>query len=195
MSKGSKSEADKGGSNNQAAQDKPVEKLKVKDREATKVTGKGAKPSDSAAEPAKKKQDDSQVAEQVADLRQFFSEVWFEFRKISWPDRAQVIRETYSVLVLVTIITVMVLAFDFAVARVVFEPLDHFAKKIGGGLGTHSLLPEKSQSQGDAPPAGSNAPAPLVLPVPGSAEKTGEKPGDKIDTSTPTTPPAGESTK
>lgn len=58
-----------------------------------------------------------------------------EFKKISWPSREQVIKETYSVIVLVALITVAVLAFDFAVSKVVFEPLDHLARTLGGGIG------------------------------------------------------------
>lgn len=69
------------------------------------------------------------------EVRQFLKEVWIEFNKISWPDRQQVIRETWSVLFLVTVITVMVLGFDWVLGHVIFGPLEHWARMHGGGLG------------------------------------------------------------
>jgi preprotein translocase SecE subunit len=85
--------------------------------------------------PEKKKVDEPGFGEQFAEFTQFLKDTWIEFRRISWPTRQQVIKETWSVLVLVTMLTVAVLAFDFGIARVVFEPLDKFAKKAGGGVG------------------------------------------------------------
>lgn len=69
-------------------------------------------------------------------LAKFLAETLVELRKISWPDRQQVIRETASVILLVCLITVAVLGFDWAVAKAVFEPLDHFARSVGGGIGS-----------------------------------------------------------
>ena len=82
----------------------------------------------------KKKDVDPRVMESVKDIRQFLKEVAIEFQKISWPDRAQVIRETYSVIFLVTIITLMVLAFDWVLGNAVFGPLEHWARMLGGGI-------------------------------------------------------------
>lgn len=80
-------------------------------------------------------QKESSHNEQSESLVRFLKEVALEFRRVSWPDRQQVLRETLSVLVLVSIITGGVLAFDFAVARAVFEPLDKLARHLGGGIG------------------------------------------------------------
>ena len=58
-----------------------------------------------------------------------------ELKKITWPDRAQVLRETLSVIVLVAVITAAVLAFDAALGKVVFNNIDHLARQMGGGIG------------------------------------------------------------
>jgi preprotein translocase SecE subunit len=71
----------------------------------------------------------------IAEARQFLKEVVFEFRKITWPERSQVLRETWSVLFLVAVITLMVLGFDWVLGNVVFGPLEHFARLHGGGIG------------------------------------------------------------
>ncbi len=70
-------------------------------------------------------------------LFKFLADTLVELKKISWPDRPQVIRETVAVILLVCLITVCVLAFDWAVAKAIFEPLDHFARSVGGGIGSH----------------------------------------------------------
>lgn len=94
------------------------------------------KPKSERKDSAKKRKDeDAGVAEGVKDVRQFLKEVAIEFNKITWPDRAQVIRETYSVLFLVTIITLMVLAFDWFLGHAIFGPLEHWARMHGGGIG------------------------------------------------------------
>lgn len=85
--------------------------------------------------PNKKKVEEPGLGEQFAEFAQFLKDTAIEFRRISWPNRQQVIKETWSVIVLVTLLTVAVLGFDFAIARTVFEPLDKFAKKSGGGVG------------------------------------------------------------
>ncbi|MBS1952793.1 MAG: preprotein translocase subunit SecE [Cyanobacteria bacterium SZAS-4] len=71
----------------------------------------------------------------ITELRQFIKEVVVEFRKISWPEFRQVVRETWSVLFLVAVITLMVLGFDWVLGNVIFGPLEHFAKLHGGGIG------------------------------------------------------------
>ncbi len=74
----------------------------------------------------KKKDDEGKGL--ISDSKQFLKEVFIEFRKITWPDRAQVIKETWSVLFLVTAITLMVLGFDWFLGHAVFGPIEHFAK-------------------------------------------------------------------
>ena len=91
--------------------------------------------------PAAKSQIKMPGTEAFVDLKLFLGQVYFEFKKITWPERSQILRETYSVLFLVTIITLMVLGFDWAIARAVFEPMEKFAKSIGGGVGAHTLMP------------------------------------------------------
>ena len=71
----------------------------------------------------------------LAALLQFLAEVLIELKKITWPDRQQVIKETLSVIVLVAIITGCVLAFDYGIAKAIFEPLDKLARHLGGGIG------------------------------------------------------------
>jgi preprotein translocase SecE subunit len=66
---------------------------------------------------------------------QFFKEVVVEFKKISWPGRSQIIRETWSVLFLVAAITLMVLGFDWVLNHGVFMPLEDWARLHGGGYG------------------------------------------------------------
>ena len=73
----------------------------------------------------------------LAAMVLFVKESMVELRKITWPDRQQVIKETLSVIVLVAIITACVLAFDYGVAKVIFEPLDKLARHLGGGIGVH----------------------------------------------------------
>jgi preprotein translocase subunit SecE len=73
----------------------------------------------------------------LAGMMQFVKEALLEARKVSWPDRQQVVKETISVIILVGIITSCVLAFDFGIAKVVFEPLDKLARHLGGGIGVH----------------------------------------------------------
>lgn len=58
------------------------------------------------------KKDVKNKTSDLVQLQQFVKEVVIEFRKISWPDRKQVIRESYSVIFLVALITLMVLGLD-----------------------------------------------------------------------------------
>jgi preprotein translocase SecE subunit len=73
----------------------------------------------------------------IAGMIQFTTEALMEARKVTWPDRQQVIKETLSVIFLVGVITCCVLGFDFSIAKVVFEPLDKVARHLGGGIGVH----------------------------------------------------------
>jgi len=90
------------------------------------------KTSSSDAKPSKKKQS----ASSLAQIRQFFNEVTAEFRKITWPPFNQVVKETWSVLFLVAVITLMVLGFDWFLGHAIFGPLEHFARMHGGGVGS-----------------------------------------------------------
>jgi len=83
----------------------------------------------------RKKEDKGGIGQSIAEGRQFLKEVYIEFNKITWPERPRVIRETYSVLVLVALITVMVLAFDWFLGNAIFGPLEHWARMHGGGIG------------------------------------------------------------
>jgi preprotein translocase SecE subunit len=65
---------------------------------------------------------------------QFLKEVGIERRKISWPQREQVVRETMSVLFLVAAITLLVLSYDWVLGWA-FGGLEHFARLHGGGVG------------------------------------------------------------
>ncbi len=73
----------------------------------------------------------------LAALLQFVSDSLLEARKVTWPDRQQVIKETISVIILVALITGCVLAFDYGIGKAVFEPLDKLARHMGGGIGVH----------------------------------------------------------
>ena len=75
------------------------------------------------------------LADTVGNILQFLKEVNIERRKISWPGRDQVIRETWSVLFLVAIITGLVLGFDWLLGHLIFGPLEHWARLHGGGIG------------------------------------------------------------
>lgn len=83
-----------------------------------------------------KDNDSVSLLQSIVNLQQFLKGVLIEFSKISWPSRAQVIQETTTVLCLVTIITVMVLAFDWFLGHAVFGPIEHWARLHGGGLGS-----------------------------------------------------------
>lgn len=82
-----------------------------------------------------KKSKEQKKGNALTELRQFLFEVFVEFRKITWPSREQVFKETLSVLFLVAVITLMVLGFDWVLGNVVFGPLEHFARLHGGGIG------------------------------------------------------------
>ena len=167
------------------------------------AAGASGKEQGSEGEGKKKKGDDPSFGARISEARQFLKEVYWEFRKISWPSRSQVIRETYSVIFLVTVITVMVLAFDYVVGKGIFDPLDKFAKQFRYPGGAEL-----------APPAPTSVPAPASTPahdhaVPSgqssqpsqSGKVEGELPGGASDVapegnqpSESTTPGTGEST-
>lgn len=98
-----------------------------------KSKGKDGKPKPKAAI------DDTEIelGESLKDIRQFLKDVVVEFTKITWPSRSQVLQETWSVLFLVALITLLVLGFDWFLAHAVFGPLEHWARLHGGGVGLH----------------------------------------------------------
>ena len=134
-----KSEAGKTNGTAKAASGQPEKKAPPRkdDKGAQgKAKAKEANGKAAAAKGKKKKDDDdSELGESIKDIRQFLKEVSIEFRKITWPGRRQVIQETYSVLFLVTLITLMVLGFDWFLGKGIFGPLEHFARLHGGGVG------------------------------------------------------------
>ena len=69
------------------------------------------------------------------EVGQFLNEVRAEARKINWPERSQVIRETVSVLFLVTLITLFVWLFDLMLGKFVFVPIEHWGHLYGIGGG------------------------------------------------------------
>lgn len=88
--------------------------------------GSGAGPSKSGKDPSKngnKKQGNF-----ISDFAKFLKEVRTEIKKISWPERGQVFKETWSVVVLVTLITFLVLGYDYVLGHFVFGPIEHWAK-------------------------------------------------------------------
>jgi preprotein translocase SecE subunit len=141
--------------------------------------GGGGKPSSEA--------DSAELFTNWSEFIQFLKETYIEFRKISWPGRQQVLQETWSVIVLVSLLTGLVLCFDWGVAKVVFEPLDKFAKKLGGGVGN------TMQNWGPMTPQGApnNQPgAPANKPATPASSPEG-----KLNTAPATPVPAGQSEK
>ncbi len=122
----------------------PVKEKSVKDEKpedkskSDKPKGKDAK---GKGKGGKKAIDDMdvEIGESLKDVRQFLKEVVIEFGKITWPGRPQVIQETWSVLFLVTAITLLVLGFDWFLGHAVFGPLEHWARLHGGGVGSGHL--------------------------------------------------------
>jgi preprotein translocase subunit SecE len=118
---------------NEAASD---DKTKSSSGSATAGSKSGAGKSPAASADKKKEQQDKRgFGQQLVDFVQYLKEVQIEFRKISWPESGEVIRATYSVLFLVAVITLLVLGFDFALGKLFFGPLEHWARMLGGGIG------------------------------------------------------------
>ncbi len=118
---------------NEAASD---DKTKSSSGSATAGSKAGAGKSPAASADKKREQQDKRgFGQQLVDFVQYLKEVQIEFRKISWPESGEVIRATYSVLFLVAVITLLVLGFDFALGKLFFGPLEHWARMLGGGIG------------------------------------------------------------
>jgi preprotein translocase subunit SecE len=75
----------------------------------------------------------SETRESFAKASNFLNEVLAEYRRVSWPTRSQVARETVSVLFLVLIITTLVWLFDLVVGKLIFSPLEHLGHLYGIG--------------------------------------------------------------
>lgn len=75
------------------------------------------------------------LSEKLIQIGTFIQEVMIEFKKISWPTRAQVLQETWSVLFLVAVITLLVLGFDWILSNWVFSPIEHWTRIHGGVIG------------------------------------------------------------
>jgi len=103
---------------------------------ANGVSVKNKSSKEPAREPAKEKSKDKKgLIASLNELRQFLKDVQVEFSKITWPGRHQIIQETVAVLFLVTLITLMVLGFDYFLGHAIFGPLEHWARLHGGGVG------------------------------------------------------------
>lgn len=154
--------------------------------DTTKEAGHSPKKVDKPQKPQPKNsssEEPSVFGNNFGEFLQFLHDCWLEFRKISWPTRQQVIKETWSVLVLVTLITGSVLAFDWLVGRAVFEPLDKFAKKLGGGVG-HTA--ERWGPLAPVPGAPVNNPN-----LPGNALPQGKMPPRPVPSEQPANAPGG----
>jgi preprotein translocase subunit SecE len=82
---------------------------------------------------AKQKAGNLPMMQSVLEAGEFLEEVRAEARKISWPERSQVIKETVNVLFLVALVTLFVWVFDLMVAKFVFAPLEHLGHLYGIG--------------------------------------------------------------
>ena len=123
------SPADKDGAKSQEAETAKEIKPEPEKKETRVPATESAGPA-KTAEKQKAKKDVENKAEKstFARLMVFLQEVKREADKITWPDRQQVIQETFTVLILVTLITVLVLGYDHALAHFIFQPLEKFAK-------------------------------------------------------------------
>lgn len=121
----------KSGDGSIAVQSKSTETKNGK-TSSTKM-GNVAKMKSDGTKEVKRKGDEASLLQTVAEAGQFLNEVKVEARKITWPDRAQVIRETVSVLFLVTLITIFVWLFDLLLGKFVFAPVEHWAHLYGIG--------------------------------------------------------------
>lgn len=58
------------------------------------------------------------LAERIASSKTFLKETWIELKKVQWPTRKQAAVETAVVLVTVTFVTLLVVAFDYGLAAI-----------------------------------------------------------------------------
>ncbi len=104
-------------------------------KEKDSSTGQAVKTQEQSVSTTQPEKQEEKKHSLVTGVSQFLKEVAIEHRKITWPDRKQVLRETRSVLFLVTAITLIVLGIDWVLGNLIFGPLDHWAKMLGAGVG------------------------------------------------------------
>ncbi len=138
----------------------------VKERDQAK--NKDDKRGSGHGEKAAKKDGSKTPGNSIKEAILFLNEVKNEARKITWPPRGQVAQETWSVIVLVTFITVMVLGFDYALGNWVFGPIEHFAKIMAPQTPEQKIFSTTPIS----PDQSGSAPAPAPAPAPGDASTT-----------------------
>lgn len=187
------------------------EKTKAKDE--NKMHGSHA---EAPQQPKKTKAEEKKSGNVVADAITFLKEVAKEAKKITWPPRSQVVQETTSVIVLVALITVMVLGFDYALGNWIFGPIEHFAKMLAPATPEQEMFtpsiplptpgtenpeelpedPNAASAPGTTPAPGATIPAGTVTPPPTTPAPTAPPatPGTIPGSTTPGTP-ATDATK
>ncbi|MDZ4832666.1 MAG: preprotein translocase subunit SecE [Candidatus Melainabacteria bacterium] len=151
-----------------------------------------------AATPAAKKkhEEDRRSAGGINGMVNFIKEVRTEAKKITWPPRSQVMSETWSVIVMVAFITVMVLGFDYVLGNWIFGPIEH-AGKMMAPKATDSLFEEVpvAPTGSDGSPLAPGTPAPGDTPSTPSPDATLPVPAPVIPgTTAPVTPAPGAPT-
>jgi preprotein translocase SecE subunit len=104
-------------------------------KEQDSSTGQVVKAKEQSVSTTKPEKHEEKKHSLIVGVGQFLKEVAIEHRKITWPDNKQVVRETWSVLFLVTAITLVVLGIDWVLGNVIFGPIEHWARLHGAGLG------------------------------------------------------------
>lgn len=98
------------------AEQKPKDKAHKENRSGQSMKSKDAKAQSGG------------LAGTIKEYLEFLKLTRIEYKKINWPDRRQVIQETWTVLILVTFITLLVLGYDWVLGNLVFGPLEHWIK-------------------------------------------------------------------
>ncbi len=104
-------------------------------KEQDSSTGQVVKAKEQSVSTTKSEKHEEKKHSLIVSVGQFLKEVAIEHRKITWPDNKQVVRETWSVLFLVTAITMIVLGIDWVLGSVIFGPIEHWARLHGAGIG------------------------------------------------------------
>jgi preprotein translocase subunit SecE len=104
-------------------------------KEQDGLTGQVVEAKEKSVSTTKPEKQEEKQHSLIGGAGQFLKEVAIEHRKITWPERKQVVRETWSVLVLVAAITLVVLGIDWVLGNVIFGPIEHWARLHGAGLG------------------------------------------------------------
>ena len=114
--------------------EKAEESKKEKPKEASKKPAKDSKSdmNDTKTKtkpmPENKSKGKKEEKTGLASYIEFLKLTRIEYKKINWPDRRQIVQETWTVLVLVTFITLLVLGYDWVLGNLVFGPLEHWIK-------------------------------------------------------------------